>query len=55
MWVWVCECVSTKLTPQICCLLAGSLDYTIRIYDFNGMKSDMKAFRWVAAVIKGWK
>jgi len=23
----------------------GSLDYTIRIYDFNGMKSDMRAFR----------
>uniref|UniRef100_A0A7S3R0D4 Uncharacterized protein n=1 Tax=Dunaliella tertiolecta TaxID=3047 RepID=A0A7S3R0D4_DUNTE len=26
-------------------LLTGSLDYTIRIYDFNGMKSDMRAFR----------
>lgn len=26
-------------------LAPGSLDYTIRIYDFNGMKSDLRAFR----------
>eukprot|EP00195_Chlamydomonas_chlamydogama_P015841 CAMPEP_0202913062 /NCGR_PEP_ID=MMETSP1392-20130828/59433_1 /ASSEMBLY_ACC=CAM_ASM_000868 /TAXON_ID=225041 /ORGANISM="Chlamydomonas chlamydogama, Strain SAG 11-48b" /LENGTH=510 /DNA_ID=CAMNT_0049604183 /DNA_START=1 /DNA_END=1533 /DNA_ORIENTATION=+ len=26
-------------------IITGSLDYTLRMYDFNGMKSDMKAFR----------
>eukprot|EP00798_Chlamydomonas_sp_ICE-L_P004303 gene4303-14413_t len=28
-------------------IVTGSLDYTIRIYDFNGMKSDLRAFREV--------
>lgn len=26
-------------------LVCGSLDYTLRIFDFNGMKADMKSFR----------
>jgi hypothetical protein len=26
-------------------LLSGSLDYTLRIFDFNGMRSDLKSFR----------
>jgi WD repeat-containing protein 70 len=26
-------------------MVTGSLDYTVRLYDFNGMKRDMKAFR----------
>ncbi len=26
-------------------LITGSMDYTIRVYDFNGMKRDMRAFR----------
>ena len=29
-------------------VLTGGLDYMVRIYDFNGMKSDMRPFRWVA-------
>lgn len=28
-------------------LLTGSMDYTVRIYDFAGMKSDLRSFRWV--------
>ena len=27
-------------------VLSGGLDYMVRIYDFNGMKSDMRPFRW---------
>lgn len=26
-------------------LLAGSRDYSLRMFDFNGMKSDMRSFR----------
>jgi WD40 repeat protein len=26
-------------------VLAGSRDYTIRLFDFNGMKSDLRSFR----------
>lgn len=26
-------------------LISGSLDYTLRIFDFNGMKADLKSFR----------
>ena len=26
-------------------LLAGSWDYSLRMFDFNGMKSDMRSFR----------
>ena len=26
-------------------VITGSLDYTIRMFDFGGMKSDLKAFR----------
>lgn len=25
--------------------MTGSLDYTVRLYDFNGMKADLRAFR----------
>jgi hypothetical protein len=25
--------------------VTGSLDYTVRLYDFNGMKADLRAFR----------
>ena len=28
-------------------VLSGSRDYNLHIYDFNGMKSDMRAFRTV--------
>lgn len=27
-------------------MVTGSMDYTIRLYDFHGMKSDMRSFRW---------
>jgi WD40 repeat protein len=27
-------------------LVSGSLDYTLRIFDFNGMKADLRSFRW---------
>jgi WD40 repeat protein len=30
-------------------LVSGSLDYTLRIFDFNGMKADLRSFRWGAA------
>lgn len=30
-------------------MVTGSMDYTMRMYDFNGMKSDVRAFRCV-----GW-
>jgi hypothetical protein len=30
--------------------LTGSYDYTVRIYDFHGMKADMRSFRWAAGV-----
>ena len=30
-------------------VVTGSLDYMIRLYDFNGMKSDLRPFRWVWA------
>eukprot|EP00887_Chlorella_sp_A99_P001654 scaffold8.g1654.t1 len=33
------------LDPAGARLLAGSHDYSLRIYDFGGMKSDMRAFR----------
>ncbi len=26
-------------------LLSGSYDYTLRMFDFNGMKADLRAFR----------
>ena len=26
-------------------VIAGSRDYSVRLFDFNGMKSDMKSFR----------
>jgi WD40 repeat protein len=26
-------------------LVSGSLDYTLRIFDFNGMKADLRSFR----------
>lgn len=26
-------------------LITGSLDYSVRIFDFNGMKADLKSFR----------
>jgi WD40 repeat protein len=28
-------------------LVTGSADYTVKVYDFNGMKSDFRAFRSV--------
>jgi WD40 repeat protein len=28
-------------------LISGSLDYTLRIFDFNGMKADLRSFRCV--------
>lgn len=27
-------------------LLTGSLDYTVRMFDFSGMKSDLRSFRY---------
>lgn len=27
-------------------LISGSLDYTLRMFDFNGMKADLRSFRW---------
>ncbi len=33
-------------------LITGSMDYTIRIYDFHGMKRDMKAFRCGAGCLR---
>jgi WD40 repeat protein len=30
-------------------LVSGSLDYTLRIFDFNGMKADLRSFRWATA------
>jgi WD40 repeat protein len=26
-------------------LISGSMDYTLRIFDFNGMKADLRSFR----------
>lgn len=26
-------------------VITGSLDYSVRVYDFNGMKNDMRSFR----------
>jgi len=26
-------------------LVTGSLDYTVRMFDFSGMKSDLRSFR----------
>jgi hypothetical protein len=28
-------------------LISGSLDYTVRMFDFSGMKSDLRSFRCV--------
>ena len=36
---------SIALDPTSTRVLSGSRDYTLRMYDFGGMKSDMKAFR----------
>lgn len=36
---------SISLDPTSTRVLSGSRDYTLHMYDFGGMKSDMKAFR----------
>jgi hypothetical protein len=34
-------------------VVAGSLDYTIRMFDFGGMKNDLKSFRWAGVGGRG--
>jgi WD40 repeat protein len=49
------DCWCAPLTTGVTCLdidhtgsrlVTGSMDYTVRLYDFNGMKRDLKAFRY---------
>lgn len=36
-------------------VVVGSVDNMVRLYDFNGMRSDLRPFRWVAvAMVEDW-